>query len=264
MIEKDANKFEEIKFNTQRFIAKNVMFFGLLFIIINIWGVIVINGMKTELKGMKEAQIIASKSAIGLDNGVVVGLERNIISPRKNVDAILLALEKLVVSRAEITKNFTISQFDNLTQIVENSKSLDDFFSEYIVISQGKNEENTKIEKMGIGYFTSYVESLKELIRENKLPHMLNITEYSYDEDTFWTEASKFQITAKYKILMNIYDTQTQKWQPKKGEVIISARGFLDIDTRTKFDAKLKTKGLNGLGIHFESFRVTYPNIEER
>lgn len=267
-------RLKEIRFRVERFVTKNLFVFAFFFLIICLIGALSIWNMSKSMNKMSQVQEISSQSAIGIDNGMVVDLKRDLIKPNDNQNAIAVSLLNLVTSRIEISKKFTQSKFDAPSQIIENSPKLADFFNEFILIHQKENladderKNYVEFEKNGIGYYKAYLDTLIKLFQDDKLPHIIQQLPYRVPKDEFYSEGKNFRITIEVPIAMMIYSynpqKQTKDWIPKEGVVVIKAKGKLDIKTRTKEDPNiLKTKGLNGLGIHYDWFSVSYPDIKE-
>jgi hypothetical protein len=235
------------------------VFFGLV-----AWGVSAIVDVKNSIAYMAYTQEMQSKSAIVVDNGVVAEVATVTVTPENNIDSIAQAMQGLIVDRDTVTLNYTQSEFNDALDLVKNAPYLERFLDEYVIISTGKTQEYTQIEKSAFGYFKSYVENLRDMVKLNTLPHEIRIKDYEYDEDKdFKSDGKKFTLKVTFKVSMKNYKQSDEKWYSSTGDVIVEMGGFLDHKTKTKRNKTKGIKGVNGLGIHPEWFSVTYPDISQ-
>lgn len=260
-----SQKLDEIRYRIERQLVKNWVIFALVFFVLVFLGIREVKQLRVEMARMAHAQEIGSKSAIAIDNGVVLDIKQNIIKPKDYQNAIATTLVNLVVSRAEVSKKFTQTKFDNVGQLLENSEKLANFFNEFILVYQKDDmPEYVEFEKKGVGYFKAYLDTLNQLFIEDRLPHVVDILDYRIPKDKFSSDGKVFQITVEVPIAFATWNKEKKGWGAmREGTVTIQAKGVLDIKTRTKEDRTLQTKGLNGMGIHFEWFNVIYPEIKE-
>lgn len=261
------NSLKEIKWRIERFVSKNILLFGILFLSVTVYQSMKIDKLAIEMKDMKKVQEQELNSVIGLtDSGTVVAIEKQKFSAIGHEEVVSRALMNLVVSRAELTNTFKDSNFQDpntaFKTMLKNANKLDTFFKEYVLINSDSEHEKKyeKIQQRAIGYFKSYLETLRQKLIENKIPHLVNILDYRIKD--YSTNGNKFNITMEIDYLVNFWVGRIKGkdiWKNYKATNTIEAEGFFDIKTRTLANKHKGLKGINRLGLHFEKFKITIP-----
>lgn len=269
MLNKERS-FKEIKYRFERIILKNLFYFIMIFFALTYYQSSKMGDLAQSQNDIKEEMVKQRNSYVALDGeGIPLSLPRTYVGAKNNDAIVAEALCKLIVSRANITKNFTVSKFDEVTDIAEQSQSLSTFANEYIMLHKNLLD-NLKIEKedwndiqlnnkKGIRYFTGYLKYLQNLLMADKLPHKLTIVDYQII--SYVHNGSKFYIELRVNEIVDRYAGERDGkvlWDSKKGYTTIKAEGYFDIRLRTKRDKKLELLGLNTKGLRFTYLNIKY------
>lgn len=281
-IEKDLEqkekfpKLKEIKYKTERFFGKNIIFFGIVLSIVlfQLTGAIkdLTNSqieMKSEFADFKNSYISITES------GILNNLPRTFINPAEKENEVAEILKVLLVDRVTISNGFTISKISKPNEILDTSTELQSFLYNYVMVQRGVDAETQAKAKKGYGYFQAYLNSIQELFRginENgisvELPHYLKVIDKKINSYEF--KNNQFSIDVNYITAINTYMGKDNNgnpiWKSKQATSRIIANGYFDIQTQNvginyepevgSNDAKLK--GTNYNGLHFVEFKVMY------
>lgn len=177
-------------------------------------------------------------------------LENTIASTLKNY---------FIVSRKEITKNYTIASFKTEDDILKNSERLKIAYEEFILFTDKEKigslpPEEAELQNKGLKAFKSYITYLLMSIADNNLPHYINTTQVNIVE--FQSEKNKFFIRVQMPCVVAYIDNANR---PSEGNGVneIVADGFFDITKRTKNNPF-------GLKIIPRSFKIVQPKQQDQ
>ncbi|MCK9476223.1 MAG: hypothetical protein M0R46_09900 [Candidatus Muirbacterium halophilum] len=263
---------------TQRFVIKNFLLVAGGSLLVFVFVIFSIMSQNSKLEDMKKILNENTSKVIGLtDNGTVVEIEKQKMIVEQERNTVARALKLLIVSRSEITKGFSISEFKTPISVLENSENLQEFF-EYVMLQDkqkgksivvtmkndsGKYEETDAltISNNGMGFLNAYLEALKIKTQANTLPHFISIN--SSKINSFEEKDNTFKIDMTIDVTLQTWvgkdDLNKNKYETKIGKYNIIATGYFDLRTRTILSDNSPFKGYNKLGLHFNTLKIIMP-----
>lgn len=268
-------RLKEIKWKTERFFGKNIIFFGIILVIALIKLKSAITNLEdTQDKLNKELSEIKMSYVSITDSGVLNNLPRTFVNPAEKSNEVAEILKKLLIDRATISKGFNISKIEKSEEILDNVSDLQTFVYNYILVQRGMNDEIKDKQKNGYGYFQAYLNSIQDLFRgitidgrTAELPHYLKVIDKKVN--TYEFKNNEFTINVTYMTVINTfmgYDKNNAPiWKQKSSTSTINATGYFDIQTQnigldyvSKDGQSERIKGTNYNGLHFTALKVTF------
>ena len=270
---------EKQLYAAQRSIIKNWILFVVIYLLILIWQVNKLGELEEAIDKNSKLQEKSMTSVIGLtDNGVVLDIERKALYADSEEALVVRALRKLVVARVELTKGFSLSEFNTPQALLEHTESLNDF-TEYLLVDEEKakdvfveikNDEGkmkklsvVELSKKGVGYFIGYLEKLRQMIQQNTLTHFATI--YKTTVKSFTPDGESFKIKVLYHVSTQTwlgYDKDKSIFRTHDNIYEVEAKGFFNIRLRTKKSKQFK--GINKLGLKFYKLQISVPTIQKK
>jgi len=270
-------KLKQIKFWTERFAAKHIIWFVIIFIVVEINDYRANSNLNKSVIAMKIEMKELKQSFVAIDTlGRILNLPRTFVTPENKEKQIAEVLSLLLVDRQDITEGFSISEFKNATDIADTSTNLQEFLFNYVLVHRNSNEKIQKYKNQGMGFFQAYSEDILKLFKRIKqedgnfkeLPHQLKINKektqvQKYEIDR---EKNEFSISVNYSYVIFTYKGTTIDktgkeipiWEPRSATANITAKGYFDIQTHNKGITKKDLEGKNSDGLHFYEYRVNY------
>lgn len=127
-----------------------------------------------------------------------------------------------IVSRAQLTDNFSNNTFKTYSDILKNAKNLESSFKEYF----------DDDDKVAIGDFVAYLQWLLSAMATDKLPEFLSIKDYTIDKYEF--NNNTFKIEISIQLVANSYILAKGKYETGGGVFKIYAEGDYDLQRSTE------------------------------
>lgn len=237
-----------------RNVLKNVRFYYLSFLFLLALLVHHISEQNDILGKMEKDNASSYKSVIGLTtDGRVIGIERSEVDAENLKIVIARALrDSFIVSRRELTKNYTVASFESEEDILKNSPRLKSAFDDYIYFGDPAtlSDEDKTMQGESAKYFSAYLKYLLIALNTNNLPHFINITDMSVVG--FSSEKNKFTIRVQLPCQTQSVDN-AGRTVDQQGVNELYAEGMFDITKRTAtnpFGLKIVPKAINIVEIH--------------
>lgn len=180
----------------ERNVLKNVQFYFLSFLFLFAWGELNRSSQNTILEKIRQDNLDSNSKVIGLTtDGRVIGIEKTQLDAANLQVVVARAIrDNFIVGRRELTKNYTVSNFQNVEDLLNNSDRLKSAFSNYIYMGEPAtlNEEDRKFQGEAANYYTSYLKYLLMSLNENNLPHFISVTDMTVVQ--FVPDKNKFTI----------------------------------------------------------------------
>lgn len=144
-------------------------------------------------------------------------------------------VDNLIVSRAELTDNYRISQFGSPADVIKNSHKLQFIYNDLM------KKEDVESQK----YLRTYLFKLQAMMADNTLPEIITINEYN--NEYFKFSENKFNIKTNVRVFTINYDISTDEKYEKIGVIPIEVEGYVDLAKSTE---------LNPYGLIIKSFKI--------
>lgn len=176
-----ASKFQLVLSSIQRNILKNAQFYFIAFLVLYAIDLGIRSDQNEILEKMRADNLQTNSKVIGLTvDGRVIGIEKSQLDAANMQMVVARAIrDNFIVGRRELTKNYTVSNFQSIDDLLNNSDRLKAAFQSYIYIGEPASlgDEDKKIQAEAAQYFTSYLKYLLMSLNDNNLPHFISVTD---------------------------------------------------------------------------------------
>lgn len=213
-------KEETISWKAERFFAKNwqYIFWGIIIALIVVsWSIYNITTRMTSLErtvAENNGKVVLTTS----DGRAIKVTKTPLKAEYLKQFAASTFVNNFIVSRAQLTNNFSKNVFTKYSDILENSQALGMIYTDYI----------DKNNKQALGDFTSYLQWILSAIGQDKLPEYIairdyNIQQYEYNENSFRMVLNISVSAQSYILAQAQYFTQN-------GNIKITATGTFNLE----------------------------------
>lgn len=238
---------ESVSFKCEQFFAKNWKYVGGLIslaILVMAWE------MSSISSRMKSLEKIVHEN-----NGKVVltttdGRAIRVVKEPLRAEylkqfAVSTYLNHFVVSRSQMTSNFSRSSFNQLSEVLSEVQQLGVIYSHFLDTKEDK-ERGITINRQAIGEFSSYIKWLISAVAQDRLPEFINIKGHSIDKYEY--NGNKFQIEIRIQITAQSYSISQDKYISQNGEFKIISEGTFDLAKGSEY---------NPYGMRIEKLRIS-------
>jgi len=247
-------KYKLVVAAVDRNVRKNIIIYFGIFVIIELYD---------SYRGMKQSEIIEKmtttvaesyRGVVGLTtDGRVINIDKTQVDA-ENLKAIILRTlrDNFIVSRKELTKNYSVSNLQTEEDVLRNSPRLQAAFDDYIWLGDPAtlSPEDLAFQKESTQYFMSYIGWLLINFNTNNLPHFITITDAVTTD--FKPDKNKFGIRLQLPCQTQSVDNAGRQID-QYGVSEIYAEGMFDITKRTAtnpFGLKIILKDMKIVQIH--------------
>lgn len=230
-------KNETLSWKAERFFGKNwlYIFCGIILAIIVVaWE---LNTISSRMKSL-ENTVAENNGKVVLtttDGRAIKVTKTPLRAEYLKQFAVSTFVNNFIVSRAQITDNFSKSTFTKYSDILESSKSLAMIFSEYL----------DKDNKQAVGDFVSYLQWLLSAIGQDKLPEYIAIRDYSIQSYEY--SENSFKLVLNISVNAQSYILAQAQYLTQNGNIRISATGTFNLE---------KSSDNNPYGMRITSFNI--------
>jgi uncharacterized protein Veg len=132
--------------------------------------------------------------------------------------AVSTYVNNFIVSRSQITEDFSKNSFTKYGDILQTSPFLKIIFDEFI----------DKNDKVAVGDFTSYLQWILSAIGQDKLPEYITLRNYNVPQYEF--KDNNFIITIDIDVIAQSYMLAQAKYVTQKGTVRIVSGGTFNLE----------------------------------
>lgn len=223
-------KFQLVLAFAERNILKNAQFYIIVFLVLFAIDLMQRSSMVDTLEAMRKDNLEANNKVIGLTiDGRVIGIEKTKVDAANMQTVVARAIrDSLIVGRRELTKNYTVSNFSSVDDLLNNSDRLKSAFTNYIYMGEPEklSEEDKQFQAEAAQYFTSYLKYLLMSINDNNLPHFISVTDMNVVQ--FVPDKNRFTIRLQLPCQTESVGNDG-KVIPQQGVNEIYAEGVFDV-----------------------------------
>ena len=180
----------------ERNVLKNAQFYFLAFLFLFALEQMNTSKQNDIMEKMRLDNLQSNSKVIGLTtDGRVIGIEKTQVDAANLQIVVARAIrDNFIVGRRELTKNYTVSNFQSIDDLLKNSDRLRGAFDDFIYLGEPSklSEEDKAFQTQAAQYFTSYLKYLLMELNENNLPHFISVTEMKVVQ--FIPDKNKFSI----------------------------------------------------------------------
>lgn len=163
--------------------------------------------------------------------------------------AVSTYLNHFVVSRSQMTKNFSRSSYNQLSDVLKEVPQLGMIYLHFLDTKDDK-EKGIKENKQAVGEFSSYIKWLISAVAQDKLPEFISIKGHTIDQYEYI--GNKFEIEMRIQITAQSYSISQDKYLVQNGEFKIISGGSFDLAKGSEY---------NPYGLRIEKLRV-FPAVK--
>ena len=232
------NREESINFKCEQFFGKNwkyvAGFIGICFLIFSI-----------EIRNMSEAMQELKKVVYDNNDKVVLtttdGRAIRVTKEPLRAEflkqyAISAFSNNFIVSRSQLTDNFTLNSFKNYEDVIKNAKGLAFIFETFFESG----------DKVATGDFVAYLQWLLSAMAQDKLPEYISLKDYVLDNYEY--NENKFKMELSLKVVANSYILARGKYEPQNGTFKIYIEGSYNLE---------KSSDTNPYGLRVQRLKVS-------
>jgi hypothetical protein len=238
-----------------RNVLKNIRLYFVIFLMIFLYGVLMLSNLVLETREIKEIIKNDKKSVVSLTNtGRVVAVSKTALKINDFAPIIATLIEDyLVQSRHSLLDYSNKRSFDNATDLFKsqsenpNDKNLQTFYRYFVDLTEDEN----KFAK-GKDAFGKYLTKLVIFLRKNEIPTSVDTMGYTFDKAIDWnTQGNKFRLKVKIKVITSGITEGGVKYSNRKSDGEYEVTGYVDIDKRDDI--------VNPFGIMFTDIQTSPP-----
>lgn len=218
----------------QRNILKNVQFYFVAFLLLFLWQQMSISKQNTILQQMQKDNVEANSKVIGLtSDGRLVGIEKTKVDAASMQMVIARSIrDSFIVGRRELTKNYTVSNFQTPNDLMLSSDKLKTAFQNYVYLGpiESLSDEDKKFQSEAAQYYSAYMKYLLMQLNTNNLPHFISVTDMKIVQ--FVPMQNKFTIRLQLPCQTESIDN-AGKVLSQMGVNEIFAEGMFDVSKGT-------------------------------
>ncbi|EEU7469631.1 hypothetical protein HEJ31_000521 [Campylobacter jejuni] len=214
---------ESLSFKCEQFFGKNwkyVFFFVCFCLIVMTWQ---INSMNSSISDLK--QVVADNNGkvvlTTTDGRAIRVIKEPIKAEYLKQFAVSTIVNNFVISRAQLTNNFTKPNFKDYNDVLQTVPSLKTLFVNFI---------DTK-DKQSIGDFRAYLQWLISAVAQDKLPEYISIKDYSVDKYEY--NQNTFNMTVSIKVISQNYIIALNEYSNNQGVITVTAKGSFNLERAT-------------------------------
>lgn len=258
------SSWQTIKAAIDRNILKNAQFYFIATLLVIAYDAYKISAMERNMAQLTDAYRESTKSVLGVTvDGRILRIERQNVDAANYESLIATALRSLIVSRKDITKDYSVSAIKTPDDVLKNVDALGLFYKDYILFNSNLSDSDVmyglsdkeKNEQMTIAkHYQSYLTGLLFMYTENSLPHQISISQTKVS--MFVTDPkdkNRFTIAVEFPSITGSVDS-TGRYIEGRGTDIVKATGFIDITRQTKN---------NPFGIKFTSLNISRSKVAD-
>ncbi|MFY4691166.1 hypothetical protein ACOTVD_09020 [Campylobacter jejuni] len=211
---------ESLSFKCEQFFGKNwkyVFFFVCFCLIVMTWQ---INSMNSSISDLK--QVVADNNGkvvlTTTDGRAIRVIKEPIKAEYLKQFAVSTIVNNFVISRAQLTNNFTKPNFKDYNDVLQTVPSLKTLFVNFI---------DTK-DKQSIGDFRAYLQWLISAVAQDKLPEYISIKDYSVDKYEY--NQNTFDMTVSIKVISQNYIIALNEYSNNQGVITVTAKGSFNLE----------------------------------
>lgn len=230
-------KDETLSWKAERFFAKNwqYIFWGIIICMLVVaWSLYNLTSRMTSLE--KTVAENNGKVVLTTTDGRAIKVTKTPLKAEYLKQfTISTFVNNFIVSRAQLTDNFSKNAFTKYSDILENSKTLAMIYTDYI----------EKDNKQAIGDFVSYLQWLLSAIAQDKLPEYIAIRDYNVQ--LYEYNENAFKIVLNISVSAQSYILAQAKYLTQNGVIKLSATGTYSLE---------KSSDNNPYGMRLNSFAI--------
>ena len=267
---------DDILYEMERFSKKNYLWFLGILIIVFIYFAYLVNDLTAKVEIMNTSLNEDFNTVVAVtDSGTMIEVEKQELYADMQENVIARALRNLIVDRSKLTNGFQFTKVSSNEEVVSRSEQLK-YFLDFILLDDEKKVKDVRVKNMltgkkasvvalrdqALGFFDAYIEALKQMLRKDSLPHFASVKKTTVK--SFTPKKSAFKIEVNYSVVMQNFDGYNKdnsiNYKTSEGNYVISATGYFDIRTRSRYKQGSSSNGTNKLGLHFTSLKITKPS----
>jgi len=267
---------DDILYEMERFSKKNYLWFLGILIIVFIYFAYLVNDLTAKVEIMNTSLNEDFNTVVAVtDSGTMIEVEKQELYADMQENVIARALRNLIVDRSKLTNGFQFTKVSSNEEVVSRSEQLK-YFLDFILLDDEKKVKDVRVKNMltgkkasvvalrdqALGFFDAYIEALKQMLRKDSLPHFASVKKTTVK--SFTPKKSAFKIEVNYSVVMQNFDGYNKdnsiNYKTSEGNYVISATGYFDIRTRSRYKQGSSSNGANKLGLHFTSLKITKPS----
>lgn len=140
-----------------------------------------------------------------------------------------------IVSRSELTHNFSITQFSTPRDVIKNSYKLQFIYTDLMSKEDKEVQQNLR----------TYLFKLQSMLGEDTMPEFITIN--NYHTEYFKFNSNEFSMKVNVSVGTINYDISRDEKYEKKGHVPIEVTGYVDLSKSTE---------LNPYGLLIKKFNI--------
>lgn len=234
---KQLAKDETILFKAERIFAKNWFIIALISFAVTFYALYVAEKTANAIKKLEDTVYTNNLYTIMT---TVDGRSIKVKKTRLEAKFIEKWLAKtlvtnFIVSRAELTHNFTINKFSTPKDVIKNSYKLQFIYTDLISKKDKKAQQDLR----------TYLFKLQSMLGDDTMPEFITINNYAVEYFKF--NDNKFSMKVNVSVGTINYDISRDEKYEKKGTIPIEVTGNVNLSESTE---------LNPYGLLIQNFKI--------
>ena len=230
-------KNESVLFKAERIFAKNWFIIALLSFAVTFYALYVSEKTANAIKELKDTVHTNNLYTIMT---TVDGRSIKVKKTKLEAKFIEKWLSKtlvtnFIVSRSELTHNFSINQFSTPKDVISNSYKLQFIYTDLISKENKEAQQNLR----------TYLFKLQSMLGEDTMPEFITINNYSVEYFKFNNNIFSMKVNVTVGTIN--YDISQDEKYEKKGNIPIEVTGYVDLSKSTE---------LNPYGLLIKKFNI--------
>lgn len=238
------NKNESLSFQCEQFFGKNWKYIAIFLCLSIIVFAYELSNISSQMKDLKKI-VFENNSKVVLtttDGRALRVIKDEIKAENLKQFATSTYVNSLIVSRSQLTKDFSQTSFNDYGEVFENVPNLKNILLDFM---DSNKERDKEINQQAIGDLRAYVQWLMSATAQDKLPEYISLKNYTIDRYDY--NANKFNIEISINTVSQSYILSSDKWVSQNGIFKIQSQGSFDLSKGTD---------INPYGMRIERIRV--------
>lgn len=226
----NAIRIENLNFKCEQFFGKNwkYVFFFMIFV-----GLIVAYELSNLSSSMQELKDTVeennAKVVLTTTDGRAIKVTKEPLKAEYLKQfALSTYVNNFVVSRSQLTDNFSKVNFTKYSDVLENVPTLQNIYQNFL---DSEKKENQEIDKVAVGDFIAYIQWLMSAVARDALPEYMSVKDYSLDNYEY--NQNTFKIEINIKIVAQSYILARDEYIKQNGNFKIISEGSFDLAKST-------------------------------
>ena len=239
---------ESFNFKCEQFLGKNWKYVFTTVALVGLIGAYELNQISKRMKTLEDVVRENNEKVVmtTTDGRAIKVTKEPLRAELLKAYAIGVFVNNFVVSRTQLTDNFNNVIFKKYSDVIDNVRTLNLIYNEYIETAEGKAD------KVAIGDFTAYLQWLISAVAQDKLPEYILIKDFIVDKYQY--DGNQFEISITLKVSAQSYILARNAYVAQDGLFGITAKGSFSLENSSDVNPY-------GMRIHRMKFSPIVKNV---